>query len=212
MRQPRWKRRKEARPGEIVAAALEVFGERGYAASRLDEVAARAGVSKAALYRYFDSKEALFEAAVREALLPNLAAVEAMAARHDGSSAELLRFLFARLAALLESDASVLPKLMIAEAANFPELADFYLDEVVQRGLGLISRILARGVARGEFRAVELASAAPLVIAPVLLMALWKHSLGRHAAAPFDPRRVLDAHLDILLRGLQPEAGEEPGR
>ncbi len=208
MRQPKWQRRKEARPGEIVAAALKVFGDRGFAASRLDDVAARAGVSKAAVYRYFDSKEALFEAAVREALLPHLAAVEAMVERQDGSSADQLRFLIERLAGLLESDASVLPKLMIAEAANFPALAEFYVEAVVKRGLGLFSRILTRGVARGEFRPVELPSVLPLVIAPAVLMALWKHSLGRHAEAPFDPPRVLAAHLDMLLRGLRPEPTE----
>ncbi len=208
MRQPKWQRRKEARPGEIVAAALKVFGDRGFAASRLDDVAARAGVSKAAVYRYFDSKEALFEAAVREALLPHLAAVEAMVEQQDGSSADQLRFLFERLAGLLESDASVLPKLMIAEAANFPALAEFYVEAVVKRGLGLFSRILARGVERGEFRPIELPSILPLVIAPVMLMALWKHSLGRHAEAPFDPPRVLAAHLDMLLRGLRPEPTE----
>jgi AcrR family transcriptional regulator len=205
MRQPRWKRRKEARPGEIVAAALKVFGQRGYAASRLEEVAAEAGVSKAAVYRYFENKEALFEAAVREALLPNLAVVETMVKQHEGPSADLLRFLFERLADLLESDASVLPKLVIAEAANFPQLAEFYVEAVVKRGLALLGRIVARGVARGEFRPVELPSTLPLVIAPVLLMALWKHSLGRHAEAPFEQRRVLQAHLDMLLRGLAPE-------
>ena len=205
MRQPRWKRRKEARPGEIVAAALKVFGERGFAASRLEDVAAEAGVSKAAVYRYFENKEALFEAVVREALLPNLAAVEAMVERHDGPSADLLRFLFERLGALLESDASVVPKLVIAEAANFPHLAEFYVDAVVKRGLALLGRILARGAERGEFRPVDLPATLPLVIAPVLLMALWKHSLGRHAEAPFDPARVLQAHLDMLLRGLKPE-------
>lgn len=206
MRQPRWKRRKEARPGEIVAAALKLFGERGFAASRLEDVAAEAGVSKAAVYRYFSSKEALFEAMVREALLPNLAAVEAMVERPEGSSAELLRLLFQRLAALLESDASVVPKLVIAEAANFPALAEFYVEAVVKRGLALLSRILARGVERGEFRPVEPSATAPLVIAPVLLMALWRHSLGRHAETPFDPARVLEAHVEMLLRGLRPDA------
>lgn len=212
MRQPRWRRRKEARPGEIIQAAIALFGERGFAATRLEEVAARAGVSKAALYRYFPSKQALFEAAVREALLPRLEAVEALAAQegYEGSSADLLRFLFERLAALVESDASVLPKLVIAEAGNFPELAKFYAEAVLQRGFALLARILARGVARGEFRPVDPGSTLPLVVAPVLLMALWKHSLGRHAAAPFDPKRVLEAHVDMLLRGLKPEPEGKP--
>lgn len=207
MRQPKWRRRKEARPGEIVQAALALFGERGFAATKLEDVAARAGVSKAALYRYFPSKQALFEAAVRQALLPRLEAVEELAAQegYAGSSADLLRFLFERLAALVESDASVLPKLVIAEAGNFPKLAEFYVEAVVKRGVALLARILERGVARGEFRPVDPATAAPLVIAPVLLMALWAHSLGRHAEAPFEPRRVLDAHLDMLLRSLKPD-------
>src|SRR5690606_34673041 len=136
MREPRWRRRKEARPGEIVEAALALFGERGFAATRLEEVAARAGVSKAALYRYFPGKQALFEAAVRHAILPRLEAVEELVARerYEGSSADLLRFLFDRLGALVDSDASVLPKLVIAEAGNFPKLAEFYVETVVKRG------------------------------------------------------------------------------
>jgi hypothetical protein len=101
------------------------------------------------------------------------------------------------------SQIGAIPKLVIAEAGNFPELARFYLDEVVRRGLSLIGAILRRGVERGEFRAVDVDHAVFCVIAPMLIAALWKNSLEPHDHAPLDTQALLRAHLDLLLRGLE---------
>ncbi len=200
---PRWRRRKDARPDEILAAALESFAARGFAATRLEDVAARAGISKGTLYLYFHGKEELFEAVVRATLLPNLERIEATAATFAGPSAELLEHLLLTLMGVLGSPAGALPKLVIAEAGNFPELARFYLDEVIRRGLRLIGAILRRGIARGEFRQIDVDHAVYCVIAPILLAALWKNSLEPHAAAPLDAQGLARAHLDLLLRGLE---------
>jgi AcrR family transcriptional regulator len=200
---PRWRRRKEARPDEILAAALASFAERGFAATRLEDVAARAGISKGTLYLYFKGKEELFEAVVRATLLPNIERLEAMAATFEGPSAVLLERLLLTFAAVVDSRVGAIPKLVIAEAGNFPELARFYLDEVVRRGLRLIGSILRRGIGRGEFRPIDVDRAVFCVIAPMLLAALWKSSLEPHDDAPLDAQALARTHLDLLLRGLE---------
>ncbi len=202
----RRRRRKEARPEEILTAALESFAARGFAATRIEDVAARAGISKGTLYLYFAGKEELFKAVVRQALLPNLARIEALAASFEGPSAVLLERLLATVAGVINSRLGAIPKLVIAEAGNFPDLAHFYLDEVVRRGLGLIGRILRRGIERGEFRAIDVDHAVFCVIAPMLIAALWKSSLEPHdEAGPLNVQALVRAHLDLLLRGLEAE-------
>lgn len=198
-------RRKDARPGEILDAALALFVERGFAATRLDEVATAAGIGKGTIYLYFPTKEELFRAVVRERLLPNLAAAEAMVAGFSGSAADLVRMLAQTFVALLGTDLTGIPKLVIAEAGNFPALARFYAEEVVSRGFRLIGGVLERGMARGEFRRLDIPAAVPLVVAPFLTMVLWKHVMGRHVDLGVDPRQVIETHVEVLLRGLRPE-------
>src|SRR5262249_3716977 len=132
-RPARWKRRKEARPQEILEAALECFAERGFAATRLDDVAARAGVTHATAYLDYSGQAELFKAVVRGLLRPNLERLEALAAQ--GSAAEQLERLLTPFAAVVSSPVAALPKLVLSEAGNFPDLARFYLDEVAHRGL-----------------------------------------------------------------------------
>jgi AcrR family transcriptional regulator len=199
----RWRRRKEARPDEILAAALASFAERGFAATRLEDVAARAGISKGTLYLYFKGKEELFEAVVRATLVPNIARLETLAATFEGPSARLLERLLLTLAGVVGSQVGAIPKLVIAEAGNFPDLARFYLDQVVRRGLRLIAAILRRGIERGEFRPVDVDHTVFCVIAPMLIAALWKNSLEPHDDAPLDTQALARAHLDLLLRGLE---------
>lgn len=198
-------RRKDARPGEIVEAALRLFAERGFAATKLEDVAAAAGIGKGTIYLYFPTKDDLFRAVVRQAVLPNLEAATALAADPEVSAAETLRLLAERFLEVMDSDLTAIPKLIVAEAGNFPALARFYADEVAHKGMALIRGVLARGIERGEFRPVDLDGALPLFSAPFLLLALWKHSLGRHTDMQFNPRRVIATHLDVLLRGLATE-------
>jgi AcrR family transcriptional regulator len=200
---PRWRRRKEARPDEILVAALASFAERGFAATRLEDVAARAGISKGTLYLYFNGKEELFEAVVRATLVPNLERLEALTATFEGPSGVLLERLLLTIGGVVDSRVGAIPKLVIAEAGNFPDLARFYLDEVVRRGLRLIGTILRRGIERGEFRQIDVDHTVFCVIAPMLIAALWKNSLEPHDDAPLDAQALARAHLDLLLRGLE---------
>lgn len=204
------KRRKAARPAELTAAALELFVEKGYAATRLDDVAARAGVSKGTLYLYFDSKEALFKAVIQEGILPAIAEAEAMVAAYDGGAFDLLaRLLAAWWATMGESRLAGIPKLMVAEARNFPEVAAFYYQEVLQRGRDLIGKALERGMASGEFRRMDVPTCIDVVIAPILMLLVWRHSLEVCQCGRSDPDQYLALHRELLRRGLlaRDEAG-----
>src|SRR5881296_558128 len=166
---PRWKRRKDARPEEIVSAALEEFVERGFAATRLEDVARRAGVTKGTVYLYFDSKEALFKAVVRQTIVPVIAHGEALAQSFTGSARELLERLVREYWRLVgETKLAAVPKLMMAEAATFPELTRFYYDEVVARGHRLMAGVIERGIKNGEFRPVNVMVAAKLAMSPLM--------------------------------------------
>jgi AcrR family transcriptional regulator len=201
----RWHRRKEARPGEILGAALACFAERGFAATRLDDVAQRAGVTKGTLYLYFPNKEELFKAVVAQALVPNLERGEALLSEADEpqSAATLLPQMIHGWVELARSPASAIPKIIVSEAGNFPDLARFYREHVVDRGMALLRRVLQLGIARGEFRAVELDDTVRCIVAPLLLAMLWRHSLGRHEQTGFDPDALCETHLQLLLNGLR---------
>ncbi|HEX4858952.1 MAG TPA: TetR/AcrR family transcriptional regulator, partial [Usitatibacteraceae bacterium] len=154
--EPRWERRKDARPGELLAAALDLFVEKGFAATRLEDVARRAGVSKGTLYLYFDSKEELFKAVIRESYLPSLMHGESLLKDFTGSAEQLLRaFLRMWWDEVGETKQAGLTKLVIAEAGNFPEIARFYHDEVIQRANALLRHAIERGVQSGEFQPVN---------------------------------------------------------
>lgn len=203
----RWRRRKDARPREITTAALEVFSERGFSAARLDDVAARAGVSKGTVYLYFDSKEELFKAVVRESLLPNLAQAEQLAKEFRGPAPELLRKLLETVGHVIaETNVGAIPKLVIAESGNFPELARFYLREVIRRAFRLLGGILQRGMARGEIRAVDVPRTARVFACAFLFVAIWKHAMEPHDTERFDAHAFLQNYLDIVLRGLMPDS------
>lgn len=203
---PRWRRRKQDRPQEIVDAALDVFGERGFAAARLDDVAARAGVSKGTLYLYFPNKEELFKAVVRSAIVPNLEAAERLLAGAEGPSFAVLEALLGLMASrILRSKAGAIPKLIVAEAGNFPDLARFYYEEVIRRAFALLSAVLARGVARGEFRPLDIDATVRLIVAPMLMSALWRSTFETLEGRPLDVPALVGAHLDNLRRALAPD-------
>jgi AcrR family transcriptional regulator len=208
----RWRRRKTARPTEILAAGLASFAEHGFAATRLEDVAARAGVTKGTLYLYFRNKEDLFKAVVRQELVPNLERGEALVAAAEAPSLVLLEQLLGYFRQVLASPLSALPKLVLTEAGNFPDLARFYLEEVVERGKALFRKILERGVEAGEFRPIDVESTIFCVIAPVLLAALWRHSFERHAGGELDVEALWRMQIDLLRRGLAPTPEEHGSR
>jgi AcrR family transcriptional regulator len=196
-------RRKEARPAELTAAALELFVEKGFAGTRLEDVAARAGVSKGTLYLYFDSKEALFKAVIQEGIVPILEEGAGLVDGFTGSAADLLRVLIGEWWQRIgNTHLAGVPKLMISEARNFPELATYYHEAVIVRGRDLMRRTLQRGIAAGEFRAVDVETAIDVIFAPVLMMLIWRYSLGACCGTAHEPPAYLRTHLDLALNGL----------
>jgi AcrR family transcriptional regulator len=211
---PRWERRKDARPHELLAAAVDLFVERGFASTRLEDVARRAGVSKGTLYLYFENKEDLFKAVVRNSIVPALGEAELSIAEFDGHSTDLLRGIihhwWQRLGA---TKTSGIIKLVMAEAGNFPELGKFYQQEVISRTTAMISNMLERAIARGEFRCVNVTMVTQVVIAPLLMLITWKHSVGPCERAELDPHAFIDTFLDVTLQGLLPaDSAARPGR
>jgi AcrR family transcriptional regulator len=199
-------RLKEQRPGQILEAAFAAFAEKGYAATRLEDVAARIGVTKGTIYVYFESKEQLFKAVCRSFLLPVFERIERLPEEFSGSAAAMLR-------AILEltyhdfvanARAREFIRLMIGEASRVPELVAFYASELIHRGHGAFRAVLARGVETGEFRpdaAALLAESPEFLVAPAVLAALNRNMLGDGSSPPIE--RQLEAHLELLLGGLR---------
>ena len=197
-------RRKEARPLELLDAALELFVERGFAATRSEDVAARAGVSKGTLYLYFPSKEELLKAVIRQKVVNEIAEGFEIVRGFEGSSADLLalmlRMWWERIG---ETPASGIVKLMISEVRNFPEIARFYVDEVVAPSNQMMAQMVQRGVASGEFRSVDVPRVVSALIGPLVFLAMNKHSLGACSMAHMlDPKAVIEAQIDLALHGL----------
>ena len=202
-RPQRWQRRADARPQELLDAALAVFVERGYAATRLEEIATRAGVAKATLYRYYENKLELFKAVVRHSLVAGLDEFAKPKFRKSlGARERLVLLLTTFTERVAGSPLSGIPKLVIAEAGNIPEVARFYHDEVIAKARALVLGALAEGAAAGEFRPVDAEYAWRIVVAPMLLSIIWKHSFQAFETQPFDFRRHLDSQLDLLFNGL----------
>jgi AcrR family transcriptional regulator len=199
-------RRKEARPQELLDAALALFVEKGFAATRSEEVAKRAGVSKGTLYLYYPSKEELFKAVIRQNLSALIAEGEEAVGSFEGSSSDLLSFLmhtwWERIG---NTPAAGIHKVVLSEVRNFPELAQFYTDEVIIPADRLFTRCVQRGVDSGEFRPMPLHEVALALMAPLIFLAIHRHSFG---ACPvhgpdMDPSLVLNTHLELVLRGLE---------
>jgi AcrR family transcriptional regulator len=200
---PKWRRRKTARPGEIVEAALSVFAEKGFAAARLDDIAHQAGVSKGALYLYFETKEALFGAVVRTAIAPNLEAIKAAAQAFEGPFADLAPMLLARAALLLQGGRiPAVVKMVIGESRNFPDLARIWHDDVVAPALEVITGVIARAQARGEVRAGDPRLYAFSLMGPVLMGALFREVFVGDGVSPPDLSALAAQHAQTVLAGL----------
>ena len=202
---PKRERRKEARPGELLDSALDLFVEKGFSATRVEEVAARAGVSKGTLFLYFQSKEDLFKAVVRENIANKFPTWQEEFLTFEGSSADMLRYAMTSWWERIgKTRASGITKLVMSEAQNFPEIAEFYQDEVIKPGNTMIRRILERGVQSGEFRALDLEQAVHLIVAPMIFLMMWKHSMGACAASAkiVNPEQFIHLQVDVLLHGM----------
>ena len=197
MAQPRFRRRKEERPQEIAEAALAAFAEKGYAATRVDDVAKRAGVSKGLLYLYFKTKEELFKAVVRSFVVPRIDALVAIMDSSEMSSEEFLRGPFLEFVKTLPgSPVSVLIRLMIAEGPKHPDLLQYYWENVVSRGLAAIQELLQRGVQSGEFRSSVVTGMPHLFIMPVVFSVIFKLLFEERSP---NTDELIEVQIDLLI-------------
>lgn len=193
-----------------MAAALDLFVERGFHATRLEDVARQAGVSKSALYLYFRNKDALFRAVIREMVVPEIERAERRVQQHRGPQAVLLQDLVLLWWQTVgESRLSGIPKLMVAEAQNFPDPARYFLEHAVRRVRRMFAKVVRRGVANGEFRRCNVAYTVRLLLAPLVFAAIYEHSLRRYDGEPYMAQRFVREHVELFLRGI---AAPQPHR
>jgi AcrR family transcriptional regulator len=204
---PLRQRRKETRPQELLDAALTLFVEKGFAATRSEEVAHAAGVSKGTLYLYYPSKEELFKAVVRHNLSSLIAEGIELAEAFEGPTSQLLvELMNTWWDRLGNTPAAGIHKVVLAEVRNFPELAQFYTDEVIAPADHLFSSVVQRGIDRGEFRPLPVHEVAHALMAPMIFHAIHRHSFGACQVTgklELDPAAVLRTQLEIMLRGLE---------
>ena len=194
-------RRKDERPHEILKAALEIFTQYGYAATRLDDVAERAGISKGTIYLYFPSKEELFAEVVRHAILPHFETIEALA-EQGGSAEEILRQQLETIySKLVSTEVRYIPRLIIGEGTRFPELAEFYYREIISRCHRTLREVIQRGVESGEFRASALSWQPQAILSPALSAVIWLTLFDKYS--PLDLDAYFQTHVDLLMHGLK---------
>lgn len=198
------RRRKHARPQELLDAALSLFVEKGFAAARADEIAARAGVCKGTLYLYFDSKEDLLKKLIAQRFSSRIA-VSLHEATDARASLDMLRRVLATWrSTLIEGDAGGIVKLLFTEARNFPVLADFWMSEVITPTRLLVSRIVEHGIEHAEFRAVDLNPAVDALVLPLIAACLQRHAIAPYASSEATPcgNDDLDSYFEFVLEGL----------
>lgn len=194
--------RKEARREELVQSAFTLFMERGFSATRLEDVAVAAGVAKGTVVVYFPTKDVLFREVIKHYLEPHLAKGEELRDR-SGSPRERLEELVRFIHALLcDTHVGGIPKLIMAEVGNFPDLARSFHADVCQRSIAAQSELIRQGIVAGQFRPVDPELAARQLMDPIIMQAIWRHSLGRFECQGVCPQRYLDAHLDTFFRGI----------
>jgi AcrR family transcriptional regulator len=198
---PMRRRRKDERPAEIIAAAVAEFAAKGFAAAKLEDVAKRAGVSKATIYVYYKDKQALFEACMKSQVGPLMDTADQLIDAFPGSTKDLLKLLIATIYQnLVKSDARQLLRIIIGESENFPFLAEMHYKQSVSKGEAIISKIIARGIARGEFREGAYAKVPIVVVGPAIMATVWTLIFQRYK--PLDLDEVLEAHVDLILNGI----------
>lgn len=202
---PRWQRRKEERPGDIVAAALKIFAEKGFAGARMEAIAAEAGLSKGAVYLYFPTKEDVFRAVVEQAVAPNIEAIGKMVLATEMPFPDRVRMLLPRLGQVLTTaPVGAVAKMVLGESRNFPELAKVWHDNVVARGISLLCQLVERAQEAGEVRPGDPRIHAFSIMGPMMVGTLWRETFTPVGGAEIDLVAVATQHAETVLDGLVP--------
>lgn len=209
IRTPKFRRRAGARPDEVLDAALALFTEKGFAATRVEDIATRAGLSKGAVYLYFASKEAILEALVKRAVVPIADSALAVLTNYAGDPRPVISAALKIVAARIADPAlAPIPRLMIREIINFPEFAQMYRREVLDRVIPAVQRLIENGIAEGYFRRVDPEMTLRSVIGPVVAHLMISELFGIQPADGLEMGRLVDNHLTLLFEGLSAPGGE----
>ncbi|MDX1667789.1 MAG: TetR/AcrR family transcriptional regulator [Limnobacter sp.] len=209
---PKWERRKQDRPQELLQAALHVFGSKGFAAARLDDVAKRAGVSKGTVYLYYSNKEELLKEVVRQNVSPIVDSVkDAQSLCDQAHSADLITDAINQWWTRYGStDLNAITKLILSEATSFPELGRFFYEEVIHPWWDYLESILQRGIDRGEFPPLDTEYTAKVLCSPLVTLGIWKRSMDLCCNLDTDPARYIQAYTRMILNGLDLRQTNEP--
>ena len=209
-RGPKFRRRAEARPDEVLDAALDLFIEKGFAATRVEDIAARAGLSKGAVYLYFPSKEAVLEGIVKRAVVPIASSAVEMAGNYAGDPRSIITMVMKTVAhRLTEPHTIAIPKLMMREMINFPDFAKMYRHEVLDRVLPIITGLLRTGIKQGYLRPVDPELTIRSIVGPIMLHVLMDEVFGLRPTDGLALDRLIDNHLTILFDGLSAPASDK---
>jgi AcrR family transcriptional regulator len=196
------RRRKEERPAEIIEAGLAEFGEKGFAAARIEDIAKRAGIAKGTVFRYFPTKEALFEAAIVSRLVPVFDQVGQALEGYDGPTLPIFAMLLDRVYGRIGQPGMVgLLRMILTEGTRFPAILEIYHRQSVTRALGLLRQLVARGVARGEFHANAVTELPMLLMAPAMMATVWRMSF--EAIQPLPLEQIKAAHMAMITAVLR---------
>jgi len=208
---PKFRRRAEHRPDELLDAALSLFVEQGYAHTSVAQIARAAGVSKGAVYLYFPSKQAILEGLVKRAVRPaSTAALTAMNGPSGNTRAALTAFLHKIASRLTDPQTIAVPRLVLREAAAAPEIAEMYRREILAPTLPVLANMIRKGIASGELRPVDPELTIRSIMGPIIAHLMLSEVFGVRPAAGLSLPALIDNHLDILFHGLF--APPEPSR
>ncbi|MCK5744614.1 MAG: TetR/AcrR family transcriptional regulator [Oricola sp.] len=199
---PKWRRRAESRPDEILDAALGIFERDGFDAARVEDIAKAAKLSKAGVYLYFDTKEAILRGLIERKVMQVAQNLRGMAeAGADDPAGSLRRIIAAFTGLAADKQKFAVPRLVLSVAGRYPDIAAYYRENVAEQGLGAIKALIEAGIKKGDFRPCDSGVAARFVLGPVFIHVLYTHLLDGDPG-PLSPEERIAAHTDLLLNGL----------
>lgn len=199
----KWQRRKDERPAEILTAALSLFVNKGFVATKIDDIAKKAGVSKGTVYLYYASKEVLFKCMVYDLMVPKISEVETYVSTYEGSQIELLKVVIRQWWQTVKSSGlSGVPKLIISEADKFPDLTRFYVKEVIQRVQSILVNILNKGIDNNEFNKIEPVLSARVIMSSLVYFSMWDISLKKYDQSGLEVEDLIEQQIQILANGI----------
>lgn len=200
----KWQRRKDERPLEIMTAALSLFVTNGFAHTKIDDIAAQAGVSKGTVYLYYASKEALFKEIVYELMLPKIEEVEGFISDFKGKQLDLLKLVIRHWwKTINDSGLTGVPKLIISEAHQFPDLTRFYVKEVISRIHSVVVNILEKGVKENEFSKIDTLLTARVIMSSLVYFSMWDISLKKYDRKGLTVNDMIEQQLLIIINGIK---------